>query len=269
MATLSSKVTPSGVATAAQGTLADTAVQPADNISTLTNDAGYLTPDSTDTLTNKTLTAPVINGAVSGDSLSTQAEAEAGTNNDQLMTPLRTAQAIDALAAGGATTFISRAVISSGTTQVVFTGFDSSLYESYIFTFGKVHLTAEMPLAAELSDNGGATYPGVYYESDTSTATGALNLSVPVFTTNTSTTSGVGNASTEGGVSGQVALYSPHLPNRTSLLCDVTWTDRAGALQRGLKSYGTLNSTVNAIKFYGQSTTLKDGTISMYGVKNS
>ena len=32
-----------GVATAAQGALADTAVQPADNISTLTNDAGYLT----------------------------------------------------------------------------------------------------------------------------------------------------------------------------------------------------------------------------------
>lgn len=43
MATLSSKVTPSGVATAAQGTLADSAVQPNDNISTLTNDAGYLT----------------------------------------------------------------------------------------------------------------------------------------------------------------------------------------------------------------------------------
>jgi len=46
------------------------------------------------TLTNKTLTSPAINGAVSGDSLATQAEAEAGTNNDQLMTPLRTKQAI-------------------------------------------------------------------------------------------------------------------------------------------------------------------------------
>jgi hypothetical protein len=51
----------------------------------------------TQTLTNKTLTAPAINGAVSGDSLATQAEAEAGTNNDQLMTPLRTEQAITAL----------------------------------------------------------------------------------------------------------------------------------------------------------------------------
>lgn len=53
----------------------------------------------TQTLSAKTLTAPVINGAVTGDSLSTQVEAEAGTNNDQLMTPLRTAQAIAALTA--------------------------------------------------------------------------------------------------------------------------------------------------------------------------
>ena len=71
------------------------------------------TASATETLTNKTITAPtitaptisapVINGAVSGDSLSTQVEAEAGTNNDQLMTPLRTAQAIAALASSSTT----------------------------------------------------------------------------------------------------------------------------------------------------------------------
>jgi len=44
-------------ATAAQGTLADSAVQPADNVSTLTNDAGYLT--------SYTETDPVV-GAVTG-----------------------------------------------------------------------------------------------------------------------------------------------------------------------------------------------------------
>jgi hypothetical protein len=52
------------------------------------------------TLTNKSLTSPAITGTVSGDALATQLEAEAGTNNDQLMTPLRSAQAIAALAAG-------------------------------------------------------------------------------------------------------------------------------------------------------------------------
>ena len=40
-------------ATAAQGVLADTAVQPADNVSDLTNDAGYLTLADIATTTNK------------------------------------------------------------------------------------------------------------------------------------------------------------------------------------------------------------------------
>ena len=53
-------------ATAAQGSLADSATQPGDNISTLTNDSGFttnvgdVTLTGTQTLTNKTLTTPTI-----------------------------------------------------------------------------------------------------------------------------------------------------------------------------------------------------------------
>lgn len=39
--------------------------------------------------------------SVAGNWVATQAEAEAGTNNDQVMTPLRVSQAISALAGGG------------------------------------------------------------------------------------------------------------------------------------------------------------------------
>jgi hypothetical protein len=48
----------------------------------------------------------ITNGAVvcgtsaAGDWIATQAEAEAGTNNDQVMTPLRVSQAISALGGG-------------------------------------------------------------------------------------------------------------------------------------------------------------------------
>lgn len=42
-----------GAATSAQGTTADSAVQPGDNVSDLTNDAGYVTASSTTTFTNK------------------------------------------------------------------------------------------------------------------------------------------------------------------------------------------------------------------------
>jgi len=48
-------------ATAAQGSTADSAIQPGDNVSTLTNDSGYITASTTDTLTNKTLTSPQVN----------------------------------------------------------------------------------------------------------------------------------------------------------------------------------------------------------------
>jgi hypothetical protein len=48
-------------ATAAQGALADSATQPSDNISTLTNNSGYITASTADTLTNKTLTSPSVN----------------------------------------------------------------------------------------------------------------------------------------------------------------------------------------------------------------
>jgi hypothetical protein len=68
----------SSFATIAQGNLADTAVQPADNISVLTNDAGY----------------------EANAALASQAEAEAGVENTKTMTALRVAQAIAALGGG-------------------------------------------------------------------------------------------------------------------------------------------------------------------------
>lgn len=64
MANLSSKVTPSGVATAAQGAKADSALQSGDNISDLTNDAGFVA--SGDSPTFGTVTATSFSGDGSG-----------------------------------------------------------------------------------------------------------------------------------------------------------------------------------------------------------
>jgi hypothetical protein len=61
---------------AADGALAATAIQPADNISTLTNDSGFQ----------------------ANVALASQAEAQAGTENTKTMTALRVAEAIDAQA---------------------------------------------------------------------------------------------------------------------------------------------------------------------------
>lgn len=66
----------------------------------------------TQTLTNKTLTSPVINTSFTGTAIASQAEAEAGTATNKLMTPLRVAEAIAALA-GGSVTY--QAFTASGT----------------------------------------------------------------------------------------------------------------------------------------------------------
>lgn len=84
---------PGEAATPAQGALADTALQPLDNISELTNDAGY-TDDQTDAeiATAYNTVTPVVS----------QADAEAGTSTTaERWTPERVAQAITAQAQPG------------------------------------------------------------------------------------------------------------------------------------------------------------------------
>ena len=63
------------LATSAQGTLADSAVQPSDNVSTLTNDAGYQTAAEVNTAINNLV------GAAPG-TLDTLAEIATAINND-------------------------------------------------------------------------------------------------------------------------------------------------------------------------------------------
>jgi hypothetical protein len=79
-----------GLATSAQGALADSAVQPSDNVSDLTNDAGYITASSTDSLTNKTIDANGTGNSISnievadlaGSAVVTETEGIASNDND-------------------------------------------------------------------------------------------------------------------------------------------------------------------------------------------
>ena len=115
-------------ATVAQGNLADTAMQPLDNISTLTNDAGYQTAADVDgdVSAHAALTSGVHGISTFGATLvddadaatarttlglptATQVEMEAGTEAAlRAMSPLLVAQAIAALSSGGSGISIAR-----------------------------------------------------------------------------------------------------------------------------------------------------------------
>ena len=73
------------------------------------------TPIGASSASTGSFTTLAISSSVSGNAIATQAEAQAGTNNDQIMTPLRVSQAIAALAGGELTAVSTQTFNSSGT----------------------------------------------------------------------------------------------------------------------------------------------------------
>jgi hypothetical protein len=102
-------------------------------------------------------------GAVSG--VSTQAEAEAGTDNTTLMTPLRTSQAIAALTPPSeGLTLLGTLTTTSGSTQTL-SGLVLTSYKQLLFMYNSVrsssatiHRVGSASISNTLSGGGGGTY---------------------------------------------------------------------------------------------------------------
>lgn len=107
----------------------------------------------TQTLTNKTLTSPALNTTISGTAIASQAEAEAGTATDKVMTPQRVAQAI------AANTFLGTLTMNSGTSKTL---------SSLVLTdhkFLQCYLSA-----VQLSSSGSIRLDGISFTGTTSSA---------------------------------------------------------------------------------------------------
>jgi hypothetical protein len=206
-----------------------------------------------------------------------QAQAEAGTDNTVLMTPLRTAQAIGALATSGLE-FISSATISNVAT-VDFTGFDSSKYSDYVFSLSNViPVTDGQYLGMRMSTDGGSTYitsNGYVFNHIYSWFGGSMNLT-------SSSSSGltsaiflndqrpIGSDTNEFGISGEVKVFGPDLAARTQVTFSGAFVDSSGFFVQQL-SIGSnqITTAVNAVRFLFFSGNLESGVISMYGVRKS
>jgi len=188
-----------------------------------------------------------------------------GTNRKATMSRLATYMGTKI---GGGLVFISSIDVSNAATAS-FTGFDSSKYDSYLFTCGNiVPATDETIFGVRMSVDSGSNYLSA---SDSYNTTGAspgfsagdTNL-IPQMYFN------FGNvAATEGG-SIDVKINSPQINARTYASGLGVHTNAAGSIVTVEGGGGTKVATVvNAVQFLFNSGNITSGTITMYGLVNS
>lgn len=180
-------------------------------------------------------------GALPSD-IASQAEAEAGSNNTNLMTPLRTAEAIAALAGGASISLPLRAWVES-------TGDDGT---GTVGDPGKPYLTmlAAYNAGARMMHLGAGTFAGI-------TKTGTIDLSYigqgldkTTITTITSTTGGA------------VSLRDVGFKSATIATISTVYTGVEGQAGGALALYGVRAGTVTAAGTVGRNG---DDTIDMNG----
>jgi len=190
--------------------------------------------------------------------LATQAQAEAGTDNATVMTPLRAAQAIAALAPAPTLDYelITSTTISSAVSSVSFSsGFDSSTYSAYDFVFNTVKTSANANFYMRYSIDGGSTF--------------ISNSSYRTITGSSATYLLLGpNVGILSGVNGTARLLVPDVSNETTTIASTAFRDSAGIVTTyDGASLNLTTSTINAVQFAFVSANISSGRISMYGIR--
>ena len=194
-------------------------------------------------------------------------DAAGGTNRKATMTRLSTYMATKI---GGGLVFIASTDVSNAAT-ISFTGFDASLYDSYIFSLGHIlPATDGAYFSALLSVDNGDNYLSA---SDSYTGPAFESLSAGDQPSMRVGYYGVGNGAGEG-ICGTMELNHPHL-NASTLLtgpAGVQYAVAGGGLvtaatQPAVKTKAA--TVVDAIQFKFLSGNIASGTISMYGRVNS
>ena len=191
-----------------------------------------------------------------------------GTNRKATMSRLATYMGTKI---GGGLEFISSTDVSNAATAS-FTGFDSSKYDSYLFTFANiVPATDGTSLCMRRSVDSGSNYLSA---SDSYTIQSAETISVGDATLIPINYYSMSNTSATGGVSGNITVNGPQINARTYVSGFVTNTlDAAaygGVIQDEFSGGGTKAATVvNAVQFLINSGNITSGTITMYGLVNS
>lgn len=224
--------------------------------------------------TSAALTALIASKFGTAD-LATQVEAEAGTNNTKLMTPLRATQAIAVLTPTPVLVgLVPLAVIDlAGDSTAEFTAFDDALYVDYVFAFRNVVPSVNASrLRMRLSNDGGSSYLSGATDYETRGSRHDTTSAISVSASGFDLTVGrdCGNDANRG-LTGDVTLIGSHRADYTSGLCKVANTSTSAGLIMGTASlrYEGTAEAHDAAQFFFDSGTLATGSITMYGRRKS
>jgi len=175
---------------------------------------------------------------------------------------------------GGGLEFIATAD-ASDTATISFTGFDSSKYDSYLFTFLNVVSAADAKsLLLLTSTDGGSNYDTgssdyvSQYRGD-SGGSGYAGFDATSANINVSASQGTASGE-EGGCSGHMFIHGPHLTLPTRVVGQTFYYSSDGYATL-IQMAGQRNSSadVDAVQFKYNSGNIASGTITMYGMVNS
>ena len=190
-----------------------------------------------------------------------------GTNKKATMSRLATYMGTKI---GGGLEFIA-STDASGSAALAFTGFDSSKYDSYEFTFANIlPATDDVYFQARASVDGGSNYLSA---SDSYTILLTIATAAGDSTAIYHGYQGIGNAASDAGFSGTCNIFSPQLNVPTYIHFSGISTLATGVVARYGLILGSgktkVATIVNAIQFSMTSGNIASGTITMYGRVNS
>jgi len=168
---------------------------------------------------------------------------------------------------GGGLEFISSTDVSNAATAS-FTGFDSSKYDSYLFTCGNiVPATDSQFFLLRMSVDNGSNYLSA---SDSYRSAGVTGIAAGDQAFIILTNLNFGNVSTEG-ASLDVRIHNPNLNTSTYAFADGILSQPDNTVYGGQGTGGKTKAAtvVNAVQFLFGSGNIASGTITMYGMVNS
>jgi hypothetical protein len=210
----------------------------------------------------------LVSGAIT---IASQAVAEAGVNNTDIMTPLRTAQAIDAQVPIVGMVPIGAPVVVSSPVSVLDFALPTGYLKFVVEFYDVLPSTDAESLALRFSSDGGSSFytTGYGYKG---AGTGSLGLAAhtAVGAADIRLTTSVGNATNEDGAHGRVNIDNPRVTSRPTATYEVGFADNGDEL-KWIAGAGDLDAgqvAVNAIRFLFTSGNIAAGsTFQLYGIK--